>query len=85
MTIDDIDWVVPHQANQRIIDAVARHLSLPMDKVVCTVREYGNNSAATIPLAFDLAIKEGKIQRGQKVLLTAFGGGLVWGAAILEY
>ena len=85
LTIDDIDWVVPHQANQRIIDAVARHLSLPMDKVVCTVREYGNNSAATIPLAFDLAIKEGKIQRGQKVLLTAFGGGLVWGAAILEY
>ena len=85
LTIDDIDWVVPHQANQRIIDAVARHLSLPMDKVVCTVREYGNNSAATIPLAFDLAIKDGKIQRGQKVLLTAFGGGLVWGAAILEY
>lgn len=85
LTVDDVDWVVPHQANQRIIDAVARQLSLPMEKVICTVRNYGNNSAATIPLAFDLAVREGRIRRGQKVVLTAFGGGLVWGAAVLEY
>ena len=84
-TMEDIDWLVPHQANERIIDALSRNLEFPDHKVVKTIKYYGNNSAATIPLAFDLSVRNGTLQRGNKIMLTSFGGGLVWGSALLAY
>ncbi|ARU63442.1 3-oxoacyl-ACP synthase [Tumebacillus avium] len=85
MTTDDLDWLIPHQANQRIIDAVAEHCGLPQEKVISTIKHLGNNSSATIPIAFDLARNDGRIKRGDTLLFTAFGGGLVWGSALLRY
>ncbi len=82
--IDDVDWVIPHQANRRIQEAVAQVLKLPLEKMVFTIERYGNISSATIPIALDEAIRDGRIRPGHRVLLTAFGGGLTWGAAILE-
>ena len=84
-TKQDIDWLVPHQANERIIAATAKKLGLPMDKVIMTIDDQGNTSAATIPLALDIAIEDGRIQRGDLVLFEAFGAGFVWGAALLRY
>ena len=81
----EIDWFVPHQANLRIISATARRLGLPMERVVLTVREHGNTSAASIPMALDTAIRDGRIQSGDLVLLEAFGGGFTWGATLLRY
>jgi 3-oxoacyl-[acyl-carrier-protein] synthase-3 len=81
----DVDWVVPHQANARILDATARKLGLPTEKIVVTVDEHANTSAASVPLAFDKAIKDGRIQRGDIVVLEAMGGGFTWGAAALRY
>lgn len=81
----DIDWLIPHQANIRIITATAKKLKLSMDKVVTTVHEHGNTSAASIPLALDQAVRDGRIQRGQHLLLETFGGGVVWSAAILKF
>ncbi len=80
-----IDWLVPHQANLRIIQAAARKLDLPMERVVVTVREHGNTSAASIPLALDTAVRDGRIQRGQMLLLETFGGGFTWGSALIRY
>ncbi len=85
MTRADIDWLVPHQANLRIIQATARKLDLAMEQVVVTVADHGNTSAASIPLAFDQAVRDGRIQRGQIVLMEAFGGGFTWGSALLRY
>lgn len=82
---EDLDWVVPHQANQRILDGTARKMSLPPDKLVVTVDRHANTSAASIPLALDVAIKDGRIKRGDLVLLEAMGGGLTWGAALLRW
>ena len=81
----DVDWVVPHQANARILDATAKKLGLPPDKVVVTVDEHANTSAASVPLAFDTAVKDGRIKRGDVVVLEAMGGGFTWGAAALRY
>jgi 3-oxoacyl-[acyl-carrier-protein] synthase-3 len=81
----DIDWLVPHQANIRIITATAKKLRMPMDQVVVTVQKQGNTSAASIPLALNEAIRDGRIQRGQTVLMEAFGGGFAWGSALLRY
>jgi 3-oxoacyl-[acyl-carrier-protein] synthase-3 len=81
----DIDWLVPHQANIRIISATAKKLGMSMDRVVTTVAEHGNTSAASVPLAFDVAVRDGRIQRGQTVLMEAFGGGFTWGSALLKY
>ena len=81
----DVDWVVPHQANARILDATARKLGLPAEKVVMTVDQHANTSAASVPLAFDTAVKDGRIQRGDTVVLEAMGGGFTWGAAVLTY
>ena len=81
----DVDWVVPHQANARILDATARKLGLPPEKVVVTVDEHANTSAASVPLAFDTAVKDGRIKRGDIVVLEAMGGGFTWGAAALRY
>lgn len=81
----DLDWLVPHQANLRIISAAAKKLELPMEQVVVTVDQHANTSAASIPLALDLAVRDGRIQRGQLLLLEAFGGGFTWGSALLKY
>ncbi len=80
----DIDWVVPHQANLRILDATARKLGLPMDKVVVTVDKHANTSAASVPLAFDCAWRDGRIKPGDLVMLEAMGGGFTWGASLLR-
>lgn len=85
MQKSDIDWLVPHQANLRIISATAKKLSMPMDQVVVTVNKHGNTSAASIPLALDVAVRDGRIQRNEVVLLEAFGGGFTWGSALLRY
>ncbi|MFQ3594972.1 MAG: beta-ketoacyl-ACP synthase III, partial [Sphingomonadaceae bacterium] len=80
----EIDWVVPHQANARIIEATARKLGLPMERVVMTVGEHANTSAASVPLAFDAAVRDGRIQPGHLCLLEAMGGGFTWGAVLLR-
>ncbi|SEO52531.1 beta-ketoacyl-ACP synthase III [Aquisalimonas asiatica] len=81
----DVDWLIPHQANIRIIQATAKKLGLPMEQVVQTVAEHGNTSAASIPLALDTAVRDGRIQRGELLLLEAFGGGFTWGSALIRY
>ncbi|MCX4189262.1 beta-ketoacyl-ACP synthase III [Methylophaga sp. OBS3] len=81
----DIDWLVPHQANVRIIAATARKLNMSMDNVVVTVDKHGNTSAASIPLALDTAVRDGRIKRGEKLLLEAFGGGFTWGSALIQF
>jgi len=85
MTQGEIDWLVPHQANQRIIAATARKLELPLERVVLTVAEHGNTSAASIPLALDVAVRDGRIRRGETLLMEAFGGGLTWGSVLARY
>lgn len=85
MQTADVDWLIPHQANIRIIEATGKRLGIPRDKVIVTVDRHGNTSAASVPLALDEAVRDGRIQRGQKVLLEGVGGGFAWGAALLEF
>jgi 3-oxoacyl-[acyl-carrier-protein] synthase-3 len=80
-----IDWLIPHQANIRIIQATAKRLQMPMERVVLTVQEHGNTSAASVPMALDTAIRDGRIKRGDLLLLEAFGGGFTWGASLIRY
>ncbi|MFZ1905111.1 MAG: beta-ketoacyl-ACP synthase III [Steroidobacteraceae bacterium] len=80
-----LDWLVPHQANIRIIEATARKLDLPLERVVITVQEHGNTSAASVPMALDVAVRDGRIKRGELLLLEAFGGGFTWGSALIRY
>jgi 3-oxoacyl-[acyl-carrier-protein] synthase-3 len=82
---DDIDWLVPHQANKRIISATAKKLGLSMEKVVVTVDEHGNTSAASIPLALDTAVLDGRIKPGHLLLMEAIGGGFAWGATLIRF
>ncbi|MCZ6642358.1 MAG: ketoacyl-ACP synthase III [Gammaproteobacteria bacterium] len=81
----DIDWFVPHQANLRIIKATAKRLQIPIERVVLTVAEHGNTSAASVPMALDTAVRDGRIKRGDLLLLEAFGGGFTWGASLVRY
>lgn len=81
----DIDWLIPHQANIRIIEATARKLRMPMERVIVTVAEHGNTSAASVPMALDVAVRDGRIKRGETLLLEAFGGGFTWGSALIRY
>ncbi len=85
MTVDMLDWFIPHQANYRIIEAVAKRLELPMEKVLVNVDRYGNTSSATVPSMLDEAVRDGRIQKGQTVLLDAFGAGLTYGAILLRW
>ena len=85
MSNTDIDWLVPHQANTRIISAMAKKLDMPISRVVVTVDQHGNTSAASIPLALDVAVKDGRIKENDTLLLPAFGGGFTWGSALLKY
>jgi 3-oxoacyl-[acyl-carrier-protein] synthase-3 len=84
-TAADIDWLVPHQANIRIMQSAARKLKLPMDKVVVTVDQHGNTSAASIPLALDHAVRAGQVKRGDTVMLEGVGGGFTWGSVLLDF
>jgi len=81
----DVDWLIPHQANIRIINATARKLRISMDRVVVTVDTHGNTSAASVPLALDAAVRDGRIRRGETLLMEAFGGGFTWGSVLLRY
>jgi len=81
----DVDWLIPHQANIRIINATAKKLKMPMDHVVVTVGDHGNTSAASVPLALDTAVRDGRIKRGEILLLEAFGGGFTWGSVLIKY
>jgi 3-oxoacyl-[acyl-carrier-protein] synthase-3 len=85
LTVDDIDWFVPHQANKRILDGTAKRIGLPPGKVVITVADHGNTSAASVPLALDQAVRDGRIKRGDLVLIEAMGGGFTWGSALLRW
>ncbi len=85
LTSDEIDWLIPHQANIRIIESTGKKLGLGMGKVIVTVDHHGNTSAASIPLALDAAVRDGRVQRGQKILLEGVGGGFTWGAVLLEF
>jgi 3-oxoacyl-[acyl-carrier-protein] synthase-3 len=83
--IEDVDWFVPHQANERILQGVARKLGIPVEKVISTVARHGNTSAASIPLAMEAAVRDGRIKRGDLILMEALGGGFTWGAALVRY
>jgi len=83
--VADVDWIVPHQANLRITEAVSNYFDFPMDKIISTVHETGNTSAASIPIAFDIAYRDGRLKRGQLIMLTAFGAGLTSGSALLRF
>ncbi len=85
MQKSDIDWLVPHQANIRILQATAKKLDMSMDRVIVTVDKHGNTSAASIPLALDVAVRDGRIKRGDVILMEAFGGGFTWGSALVRY
>jgi 3-oxoacyl-[acyl-carrier-protein] synthase-3 len=84
-TKDELDWLIPHQANIRIIEAIAKRLALPMERVIVTIGEHGNTSAASVPLALDVGVRDGRVKRGQLLLLEAFGGGFTWGSALVRY
>jgi len=85
MTSDDLTWMVPHQANIRIISAVAKRINLPMSKVILTLDKHGNTSAASIPLALDVAVRDGRIKKGDSLLFEGIGGGFSWGSVLVEY
>ena len=80
-----VDWLVPHQANIRIVQATAHKLGMPMERVIVTVQDHGNTSAASVPLALDVGVRDGRIKRGELLLLEAFGGGFAWGSALVRY
>ena len=85
MTSDDIDWMVPHQANIRIISAIAKRINLPMDKIILTLDRHGNTSAASIPLALDEGVRDGRIKKGDTLLFEGIGGGFSWGSVLAEF
>lgn len=84
MSKSDVDWLIPHQANIRIISSVAKKLNMPMEQVVLTIEQQGNTSAASVPLALDVAVRDGRVKKGDTVLMEAFGGGFVWGSALVR-
>ena len=84
MQPSDVDWLIPHQANVRILDATAKRLGIPTDKVIVTVDRHANTSAASVPLALDVAVRDGRIKPGQHVLMEGVGGGFTWGAALVR-
>jgi 3-oxoacyl-[acyl-carrier-protein] synthase-3 len=81
----EVDWLIPHQANLRIIQATAKRLDLPMEKVILTVQDHGNTSAASVPMALDVGIRDGRVKRDQLILMEAFGGGFTWGSVLMRY
>ncbi|MDX1509245.1 MAG: 3-oxoacyl-[acyl-carrier-protein] synthase III C-terminal domain-containing protein, partial [Woeseiaceae bacterium] len=81
----ELDWLIPHQANIRIIQATAKRLDLPMEKVILTVQDHGNTSAASVPMALDVGVRDGRVKPGQLVLMEAFGGGFTWGSVLMRF
>ena len=81
---EELDWLIPHQANIRIIQATAKRLGLPMEKVILTVQDHGNTSAASVPMALDVGRRDGRVKEGQLVLMEAFGGGFTWGSVLMR-
>ena len=81
---DELDWLIPHQANIRIIQATAKRLKMPMEKVIMTVQDHGNTSAASVPMALDVARRDGRVKKGQLILMEAFGGGFTWGSVLMR-
>ena len=81
----DIDWLIPHQANKRIIEAIVRKLDFDPERIIQTIEDHGNTSSASVPLALDAAIQDGRVKRGDLLLLEAFGGGFAWGAMLVRY
>jgi 3-oxoacyl-[acyl-carrier-protein] synthase III len=81
----DVDWLIPHQANIRIMQSTAKKLKLPLEKLIATVAEHGNTSAASVPLALDVAVRSGRVKRGDTVMLEGVGGGFTWGAVLLDF
>jgi 3-oxoacyl-[acyl-carrier-protein] synthase-3 len=84
LDVDDVDWLIPHQANVRILEATAKRLGIDLGKLIVTVDQHANTSAASVPLALDLALRDGRIRSGHRVLLEGVGGGFTWGAALVE-
>ena len=84
VTKEELDWLVPHQANIRIIQAMAKRLNMPMEKVILTVQDHGNTSAASVPMALDVGIRDGRLKPGQLILMEAFGGGFTWGSVLMR-
>jgi 3-oxoacyl-[acyl-carrier-protein] synthase-3 len=82
---EELDWLIPHQANIRIIQATAKRLGMPMEKVILTVQDHGNTSAASVPMALDVAVRDGRVKRDQLVLMEAFGGGFTWGSVLMRF
>ena len=82
---EDLDWLIPHQANIRIMQGTAKKLRLPLEKLIVTVDEHGNTSAASVPLALDVAVRSGRVKRGDTVMLEGVGGGFTWGAVLLDF
>ncbi len=85
MTSDDVDVLIPHQANLRIIEATAKHVGIPLEKAFVNIDRYGNTSAASIPIALDECVREGRVKEGSNVLLVAFGGGFTWGSTLVRW
>jgi 3-oxoacyl-[acyl-carrier-protein] synthase-3 len=85
LTVDDIDWLIPHQANVRILQATGRKLGLPAERVVVTVDQHANTSAASVPLALDTAVRDGRVKTGQRVMLQGVGGGFTWGSVLVQF
>ena len=85
LTADDVDWVIPHQANLRILEAVSQRVGVPMSRFYVNLDRYGNTSSASIPIALDEAVRRGDVKAGQTLLLCAFGGGVTWGSAVLRW
>jgi 3-oxoacyl-[acyl-carrier-protein] synthase-3 len=85
LTVGDVDWLIPHQANVRILQATAKRIGIPAERVITTVDQHGNTSAASIPLALDLAVRDGRIHAGSRLILEGVGGGFTWGAALLQF
>jgi 3-oxoacyl-[acyl-carrier-protein] synthase-3 len=85
VSADTVDWLIPHQANNRIIQATAKRLGLPMERVITTLDHHGNTSAASIPLALDEAVRTGRLRAGQRIVIEGVGGGFTWGAALIDF
>jgi 3-oxoacyl-[acyl-carrier-protein] synthase-3 len=85
LSIEDVDWVIPHQANMRIIQAISERVGIPLEQFIINLDRLGNTTAATVPIALDEAVRDGRVKRGDVLLMIVFGGGFTWGAAVLEY
>jgi 3-oxoacyl-[acyl-carrier-protein] synthase-3 len=85
VSLEDVKWIIPHQANLRILQQIAKRLNVPVERIYLTIQKYGNISSATVPIALDEAVRSGSVQKGDTIILTAFGGGLTWGSSLIHW